>query len=121
MTRSNGQITTLTWKASIMRSSTFFIASAWMVSLAFSPQVHAAQQCDRDIYGQVYCAPKGGLLQKDAFGKYACSPGQCIRNDHGVLLCSAKKGGVVVSDPFKGIQCIGGCVQPHLKYCQRPK
>jgi len=97
------------------------MASCLMGALVFSPLTFAMQQCDKDIYGQVYCAPVGGLLQRDAFEKYTCSPSQCIRNDHGVLLCSPKRGGAVVSDPFKGIQCVGGCVQPHLKYCQRPR
>jgi len=88
--------------------------------LVLSPVAYAKQQCANDLYGQVFCAPKGGVLQNDAFGKFACSPGQCLQDDHGRLLCSAQKGGVVVRDPFKGIQCVGGCVQPHSKYCQKP-
>lgn len=89
------------------------LALATLVQPAFAQQV-----CDKDMYGKVFCAPLGGVLEKDAFGQYACSPGKCARDDRGRLLCSAREGGAVVIDPFKGIQCVGGCVQPDLKYCQ---
>ena len=103
-----------------IRCITLFNACCLAGFLVFGPIVQAAQQCDRDLHGQVYCAPKGGLLQKDAFGNYACSRGACLRDDHGRLLCSPRKGGAAVMDPFKGIQCVGGCVQPDQKYCQKP-
>lgn len=101
--------------------TTLFNACCLLGALFIAPTGHAAQTCDKDLYGQVYCAPEGGVLQKDAFGKYTCSPGSCLRDDHGRQMCSAQIGGAVVMDPFKGIQCVGGCVEPDVKYCQTPR
>ncbi len=104
-----------------MRHTSLLIASCFLGFFVLSSTANAKQQCANDMYGQIYCAPEKGVLQKDAFGKFACSPGECLKDDHGRLLCSAKEDGSVFRDPFKGIQCIGGCVEPHLKYCQQPR
>ena len=77
----------------------------------------SAQQCAKDIIGNVICAPQGGVVAKDIIGNLVCGRGQCVRDILGQIMCSKNPGGAATFDILRQPICSGGCEEARKEYC----
>jgi len=77
----------------------------------------SAQQCAKDILGNVVCAPQGGVVAKDIIGNLVCGRGQCVRDVLGRIMCAQNPGGAATFDILRQPICSGGCEEAKKEYC----
>ena len=77
----------------------------------------SAQQCAKDILGNVICAPHGGVIVKDVLGNLVCGRGQCVRDILGQIVCARNPGGAATFDILRQPICSGGCEEARKENC----
>jgi hypothetical protein len=85
--------------------------------LIFSPSY--AQNCQKDVAGNIYCAPPNGTAVVDLAYRIVCARGQCMKAVTGQYVCSSEQGGAVVVNNAYQIKCYGECVKPTKELCQK--
>lgn len=75
-------------------------------------------QCERDRYGNVFCAQPGGGATKDRYGVVQCGAGYCVRNREGEVWCSRRQGGGVALNSYGEAKCLGGCEPGTAERCE---
>jgi hypothetical protein len=81
--------------------------------------VSMAQNCQKDVVGNIYCAPPNGTAVVDLAYRIVCARGQCIKAVTGQYVCSSEQGGTVVVNNAYQIKCYGECVKPTKELCQK--
>ena len=68
----------------------------------------------------IICPPPHGGVSSGLDGEVVCGPGECVRDQKGVVKCSAVPGGSAILD-INGIAlCVGGCVLGSKQQCTVP-
>ena len=73
--------------------------------------------CERDQYGNVFCADVGGGAMRDTKGHVMCGTGYCARDDRGEIWCSTEQGGDAKTDSKGKVVCLGGCEPGTVERC----
>jgi hypothetical protein len=83
------------------------------------PQPDSACMSDPD--GNVLCSTPGGGIEFDRYGKPACGPGYCTKDQRGDIFCSSAPRGAAATDQNGNAVCAGSCVRAKIEACVRPK
>lgn len=87
--------------------------------LFFYSNVSFSQNCQKDVAGNIYCAPPNGSAVVDLAYRIVCARGQCMKAVTGEYVCSSEQGGAVVVNNAYQIKCYGECVKPTRDLCQK--
>ena len=68
----------------------------------------------------IICPPPNGGVGSGLDGEVVCGPGECARDQKGVVKCSSRPGGSVIVDINGQVLCVGGCVRGDRKHCAVP-
>lgn len=68
----------------------------------------------------ILCPPPNGGIASGIDGEVVCGPGQCARDQNGVVQCSAVPGGSAIVDINGQVLCVGGCVSGARRQCVVP-
>jgi len=91
----------------------FLVFASLMMNFVF------AQNCQKDVVGDIYCAPPNGTAVVDLAYRIVCARGQCMKAVTGQYVCSSEQGGAVVVNNAYQIKCYGECVKPTKELCQK--
>jgi len=68
----------------------------------------------------IVCPPPLGGVSSGLDGEVVCGPGECARDQKGVVKCSSRPGGSVIVDINGQVLCVGGCVLGSRTLCVAP-
>ena len=88
-----------------------------LLCLVYLPAAFTQQECLKNLYGSIVCAPRGGVITKDTYGTIVCAKGQCVQDSFGRLSCAKELGGVATYNNFNIPICSGGCEPPKQELC----
>ena len=90
-------------------------------SALFAPAALAQNKagCVQMLTGILCPQPHGGV-SSGLDGEVVCGPGECVRDQKGVVKCSSVPGGSAILDINGVALCVGGCVLGSKQQCAVP-